>query len=61
MRWLKGCCRSGIGGLGALLAVNTAGAFTGLTLGYSWLCVSTATLLGFPGVILLVILDAVIK
>jgi inhibitor of the pro-sigma K processing machinery len=46
-----------MGGLGALLAVNTVGAFTGVTLGYSWLSIGMAGVLGIPGVISLVLLD----
>ena len=61
MRWLKSVWRSGLCGLGALLMVNTAGAFTGVTLGYSWLCVGTAGLLGVPGVALLTVLEGMLK
>ena len=61
MRWVKGLWQSGLWGLGGLLAVNTAGAFTGVTLGYSWLCIGTAGLLGIPGVAALTIVDALIK
>ena len=48
-------------GLSGLLAVNISGAFTGVTLGFSWLCIVTATLLGSPGVTLLVVLDLWMK
>ena len=61
MKWLKGFWRSGVCGLAALLAVNTAGAITGVTLGYSWLCIGTAGLLGVPGVAMLTIVEALIK
>ena len=61
MRWLKGLWQSGVWGVAALLAVNTAGAFTGVTLGYSWLCIVSAWVLGVPGVAVLTIMDALIK
>ncbi len=61
MRWLRGFWRSALCGLAALLAVNTAGAFTGVTLGYSWLCIGTAGMLGVPGVAMLTVLDGLIK
>lgn len=53
--------RSALMGLSGLLAVNISGAFTGVTLGFSWLCIVTATLLGSPGVTLLVVLDLWMK
>ena len=43
------------------MLVHLLGGFTGVSLGFSWLCVGTATLLGFPGVILLVLLDMMVK
>lgn len=57
VKWIVDWLRSGIWGLCALLAVNTAGAFTGVTLGYSWLCISAAGFFGVPGVITLVLLN----
>lgn len=61
MKRLHSWYRSCVLGFVALLAVNTAGAFTGVTLGYSWLCVGTAGVLGIPGVTALVLLDMMIK
>ena len=61
MKWLKRAALSSLWGLGSLVAVNAAGAFTGVTLGYSWMSVGTAALLGVPGVILLTVLDVLIK
>ena len=61
MKWLRSWYRCGIGGLGALLAVNTVGAFTGVTLGYSWLSIGMAGVLGIPGVTALVLLDMIVK
>ena len=57
MKWIRSWYRCAMGGLGALLAVNTVGAFTGVTLGYSWLTIGMSGILGIPGVIALVILD----
>jgi len=54
-------CHSGMIGVGALLAVNTAGAFTGVTLGYSYLVTAIALVLGVPGVALLTLLDGLFK
>ena len=48
-------------GLGGLLAVNISGAFTGVTLGFSWLCIGVSALLGVPGVALMVLLQGVLK
>lgn len=61
MRWIRSWYRCAMGGLGALLAVNTAGAFTGVTLGYSWLSIGMAGVLGIPGVSALVLLDIIVK
>ena len=61
MGWLKSAWHSAKAGWGGLLLVHLLGGFTGVSLGFSWLCVGTATVLGLPGVILLVLLDAVIK
>lgn len=61
MGWLKSVWRSARFGWGGLLLVHLLGGFTGVALGFSWLCIGMATLLGFPGVILLVILDMMIK
>lgn len=61
MKTLKRVWRSGLWGFGALLAVNTAGAFTGVTLGYSLLCIGAAGLLGVPGVVMLTVLEGMLK
>lgn len=53
--------RSGLLGMGALLAVNTAGAFTGVTLGYSYLTTAVSFVLGIPGVALLTVLDGIFR
>ena len=61
MGWLKQTWRSARAGWGGLLLVHLLGGFTGVTLGFSWLCIGIATFLGFPGVVLLVLLDMMIK
>lgn len=58
---LRGWWRSALLGLGGLLAVNISGAFTGVTLGFSWLCIGVSALLGVPGVALIVLLQGVLK
>lgn len=58
---LRGWWRSALMGLGGLLAVNISGAFTGVTLGFSWLCIGVSALLGVPGVALIVLLQGVLK
>ena len=58
---LRGWWRSALMGLGGLLAVNISGAFTGVTLGFSWLCIGVSALLGVPGVALMVLLQGVLK
>lgn len=50
-----------MGGIGALVLINTAGVFTGVTLGYSWLCIVTSVLLGVPGVVTMIVIDGIIK
>ena len=61
MSVLRNGLRSARFGWGGLLLVHLLGGFTGVGLGFSWLCIGAATLLGFPGVILLVLLDMMIK
>ena len=61
MRWLKEVWRSAKAGWGGLLLVHLLGGFAGVTLGFSWLSIGVATLLGFPGVISLVVLDMMVK
>ena len=58
---LRGWWHSALMGLGGLLAVNISGAFTGVTLGFSWLCIGVSALLGVPGVALIVLLHGVLK
>ena len=50
--------RSSVLGVGALCAVNLSAAFTGVSLGFGWLSGGVALLLGFPGVIGLLALNA---
>jgi hypothetical protein len=49
--------RSGIWGLFSLCAVNLSAAFTGISLGFSWLSGGTAMILGAPGVVGLLLLN----
>ena len=50
--------RSAVGGFLSLCAVNLSAAFTGVSLGFGWLSGATAVLLGVPGVIGLLALNA---
>ena len=58
---VRGWWRSALMGLGGLLVVNISGAFTGVTLGFSWLCIGVSALLGIPGVTTLVLMDMLMK
>lgn len=50
--------RSGMWGLLSLCAVNLSAAFTGISLGFGWLSGSAAAVLGVPGVVGLLVLNA---
>lgn len=50
--------RSGLWGLLSLCAVNLSAAFTGVSLGFGWLSGGTAAVLGAPGVVGLLLLNA---
>ncbi len=52
---------SGVQGACALAAVNVTGALTGVSLGLNWLSGIVCTVLGVPGVILLLILKVVFE
>ena len=54
---LRRLCGGAVQGICALAAVNVAGALTGVSLGISWLSLTTAGLLGIPGVTLLLLLQ----
>ena len=50
---------SGVLGIGALCSVNVSAVMTGVSLGFGWLSGGVAFLLGLPGVIGLLVLNAV--
>lgn len=50
--------RSGLWGMFALFLVNLSAAFTGISLGFGWLSGGTAAILGAPGVVGLLLLNA---
>ena len=56
---IKRILRSSALGVGALCSVNILAAFTGVSLGFGWLSGGVALLLGFPGVIGLLALNAI--
>lgn len=47
---------SAVQGLCALAAVNAAGMFTGVSVGFNWLSGLSCTVLGIPGVVCLLLL-----
>ncbi len=51
--------RDAIWGLGSLCAVNISAAFTGVSLGFGWLSGGIAAILGVPGVVGLLLLNAI--
>ena len=50
---------SGLQGLGALVAVNVAGAFTGVCMSLNLLTLVCSVVLGIPGVIMTVLLKTI--
>ena len=50
--------RSAASGLLALFAVNISAAFTGVSLGFSWLSGGVSLLMGIPGVVGLLLINA---
>jgi len=55
-RPLKTLGKSAAGGFLALAAVNVTGGFTGVSLGLGWLSAAVCTVLGLPGVAMLLFL-----
>ena len=53
---LKALGKSAAGGFLSLAAVNVLGGLTGVSLGLGWLSVGVCTLLGLPGVAMLLFL-----
>lgn len=58
---LRSLLSSGIQGLCALGLVNFSAAFTGVSLGVSWLSAGAGVLLGIPGVITLLLLKSIFQ
>lgn len=56
---VKKVVRSALSGLAALSAVNLAAAFTGVSLGFSWLSGGIAMALGIPGVVSMLLVNAI--
>lgn len=52
---------SGVGGIAALLAVNTAGIFTGVSLGINLFTGACCLILGVPGVVALLVLKTIFQ
>lgn len=60
-RPVRSLAGSGVQGLCALAAVNLAGAFTGVSLGFSPFAVACGTALGIPGVISLLLMRLILQ
>ena len=58
-RPVRGLVSSGLQGIGALVAVDIAGAFTGVSMGFNLLTIFSSVVLGVPGVIALLLLKTV--
>lgn len=58
-RPLRTALSSGVQGIGALLAVNVAGIFTGVSLGVNAFTALCCAVLGAPGVVALLVLKTV--
>ena len=55
---MRNALRSGLCGLISLFLVNMSAVFTGVSLGFGWLSGGVAMLLGAPGVVCLLICNA---
>lgn len=55
---LRRLWKSGMWGIMSLCAVNLSAVFTGVSLGFGWLSGGTAALFGPPGVVGLLLLNA---
>ena len=55
---LRQAVRSGVWGLVSVALVNVSAAFTGISLGFGWLSGGVAIFLGAPGVIGLLVINA---
>jgi len=60
MRLVKEACRSAVWGWIALGLVHISAAWTGIGLGFGWLTCGTASILGLPGVIALVVMNTIL-
>ena len=58
MNKVRSFARSGLYGLLALSMVNVSAAITGISLGFGWLSGGVAVILGAPGVVSLLLLNA---
>ncbi len=58
---MRDMVRSGVWGLASLCAVNVSAVFTGVSLGFGWLSGGAAVILGVPGVIGTLLLNAILN
>jgi inhibitor of the pro-sigma K processing machinery len=55
---LRSMYRASVSGMLALCAVNLSASFSGVALGFSWLSGGVAVVLGVPGVISMLLMNA---
>lgn len=55
---MRNALRSGLCGLMSLFLVNMSAVFTGVSLGFGWLSGGVAAMLGVPGVVALLLCNA---
>ena len=60
MRLIKTILQSALWGWLALIAVHVSAGWTGIGLGFSWLSCGTASVLGLPGVITLMLMNVLL-
>lgn len=60
-RPIRRAVNGAVQGLGALLAVNVAGIFTGVSLGLNALTAGACAVLGVPGVVTLLVLKTIFR
>ena len=58
VQYVRNVLKSCVWGMASLLLVNLSAVFTGISLGFGWLSGGTAALLGVPGVVGLLVLNA---
>ena len=60
IQWIKEAWRSAVWGWIALGLVHITAAWTGIGLGVGWITCGTASLLGVPGITMLLLMDTIL-